>query len=45
LENDFVLRVCLESGDYVDFYTDEEPYESAFIDFGLTDGVQDSDIY
>ena len=45
LPTDFVLRMCLASGDYVEFHTDEQLYESTTIDFGERDGVQVMEIY
>ena len=41
----FALRVCLESGDYVEFCTDQGNYESTTIDFGTRDGAQAMEIY
>lgn len=39
LINLFVLRMNLASGDYVEFHTDESPYEAMLIEFGQTSFV------
>jgi len=33
LPTSLILRMCLASGDFVDFFTDEEPYEAAIVEF------------
>lgn len=35
LPNPFALRMCLKSGDFVEFYTSEHQYESTVITFGV----------
>lgn len=44
LPTPFVLRMWLASGDYVDFYTDENPYEATTIEI-MGDGVTMLDVF
>lgn len=37
LPTTLTLRMCLASGDYVDFFTDESRYEAAVVEFGARD--------
>ncbi len=39
LPSPFALRMCLLSGDYVEFYTDVSPYESTTIEIIGDDGI------
>ena len=45
LKSDLVLRLHLKSGDYVDFHTDEAPYEAVVMDFGSQDGALVMEIF
>ena len=45
LGSPLALRLCLDSGDYVEFHTTEEPFEAVIIDFGGQDGALVMEIY
>jgi len=38
LSTPYALRMCMKSGDFVEFHTAEHQYESTTIDFGIRDG-------
>jgi hypothetical protein len=45
LASSHALRMNLASGDYVEFYTDESPYEVVMIDFGIRGDARVMEIY
>ena len=45
LASSYALSMNLASGDYVEFYTDESPYEVVIIDFGIRGDARLMDIY
>jgi hypothetical protein len=45
LESPYALRMNLASGDYVEFYTDDCPYEVVVIDFGIRDNARVMEVY
>ena len=40
LPDPFTLRMCLKSGDFVEFYTAQHEYESTVINFGEKEGMR-----
>ena len=44
-KSDLVLRLHLKSGDYLDFHTDEGPYEAVIMDFGSRDNALVMEIF
>lgn len=45
LPTPFALRMNFASGDFVEFYTDEDPYEAVIIDFGTREDARMMEIY
>lgn len=45
LTSPYALRMNLASGDWVEFYCDDSPYEALIIDFGIKDGAIVMEIY